>query len=110
MNNLEKLKKETFQKMTNNGDIAHNSDNENWVNKLIQTGYDYAMNWRKVEFSVDTREEPEYNGPIVFKYEYEWRGKLTGQIVYEFYENSNELVERLCGSCPNYTELLWKPI
>ena len=107
---LDKLKRETFLKMANSGYIAHNSDNEKWVDELIQIGYDHGMEWRKVEFSVDTREEPEYNAPLVFKYEYEWRGKLTGQIVYEFYENSNELVSRLCGSCPNYTELLWKPI
>lgn len=37
---ITELKKETFQKMSNNGEIANNSDNEDWVNKLIQTGFD----------------------------------------------------------------------
>ena len=38
---IEKLKRETFLKMVNSGEIAHNSDNEEWVNALIQIGADF---------------------------------------------------------------------
>ena len=38
---IEKLKRETFLKMVNSGEIAHNSDNEEWVNTLIQIGADF---------------------------------------------------------------------
>ena len=38
---IEKLKRETFLKMVNSGEIAHNSDNEEWVNVLIQIGADF---------------------------------------------------------------------
>ena len=39
---ITELKMETFLKMCNSGEIAHNSDNENWVNELIQIGYDFC--------------------------------------------------------------------
>ena len=39
---IEKLKRETFLKMANSGEIAHNSDNEEWVNTLIQIGADFV--------------------------------------------------------------------
>ena len=39
---ITELKRETFLKMCNSGEIAHNSDNENWVNELIQIGYDFC--------------------------------------------------------------------
>ena len=39
---IEKLKRETFLKMVNSGEIAHNSDNEEWVNTLIQIGADFV--------------------------------------------------------------------
>lgn len=38
---LKKLKKDTFTKMCNRGQIATNSNNEEWVNILIQIGYNY---------------------------------------------------------------------
>lgn len=38
---LEQLKKYTFNQMCNRGEIATNSDNEKWVNDLIQIGFDF---------------------------------------------------------------------
>ena len=53
---ITELKMETFLKMCNSGEIAHNSDNENWVNELIQIGYDFCkkeyeekLRWTRVE-------------------------------------------------------------
>ncbi len=110
MNELDKLKRETFLKMANSGEIAHNSDNENWVNELIQVGYNHAMEWRTLEFWAEMPYKPQYNAPLIFKYNEEWQGKLTGKVIYEHYDNSNELVMRLIGNCPNGSQLLWKPL
>ena len=41
---IEQLKKDTFKQMCDSGEIDTNSDNEKWVNTLIQIGFDYAKN------------------------------------------------------------------
>lgn len=40
---IEELKRNTFNKMCQRGEIATNSDNEKWVSDLIQIGYDYCQ-------------------------------------------------------------------
>ena len=67
---IEKLKRETFLKMVNSGEIAHNSDNEEWVNVLIQIGADFIkkeyeekLRWVPVEEKL-----PPLNEYVLFKY------------------------------------------
>lgn len=105
MKDIKQLSQEWWQKQT-----TLTADRASY-----EAGYKAAMesmDWRPVDFGYGTeeREPPAFNAPLIFRYEHEWRGKLTGQIVYEFYENSDQLVNRLCGSCPNYTPLDWKPL
>ena len=77
----------------------------------FEAGYNLAMEWQPVNFGMGIdQNEPRHDGPLVLRYEHECRGKLTGEIVYEFHPNSDSLVGRLCGSCPNYTPLEWKPL
>ena len=100
MKNLKQISQEWWKKQT-----TLTADRASY-----EAGYTEAMEWKPVEFGFGRPEEPRHDGPLVFRYEYEWRGKLTGEIVYEFHPNSDSLVERLCGSCPNYTPLDWKPL
>ena len=77
---IEKLKRETFLAMANSGEIAHNSDNEQWVNVLIQIGADFIkkeyeekLRWIPVEEKL-----PEIGQRVLLKNEfYEYVGFLS---------------------------------
>lgn len=103
MKNLKQIAHDWWQKQTTlTADITS-----------FEAGYTAAMEsmeWRPVDFGFGNPEDPRFDAPLIFRYEYEYKGKLTGEIVYEFHPNSDSLVERLCGSCPNYTPLDWKPL
>ena len=96
---ITELKMETFLKMCNSGEIAHNSDNENWVNELIQIGYDFCkkeyeekLRWIPIE-----EKEPPLNEQVILKYDTDEYciGVLT---VYGFYLQPFDPIENDFGS------------
>ena len=94
---IEKLKRETFLEMANSGEIAHNSDNEKWVNILIQIGADFMqkeyeekLRWITVKYTrfgyISEESKKQMIDSIPFNLKYD-----NGFI--EIIENKNDIVE-----------------
>jgi hypothetical protein len=89
MKELEKLKTDTFNQMCNKGQIATNSDNEEWVNQLIQIGYDHAA----VSLNADkTKLLNDINKILNQKFDLETQNKRLYELIFSLkIENIAEL-------------------